>query len=86
MTTAHSNQPFFVVTDDAYGRMLAVLHAGEPFVKTYLTTCPHKNKADCKCPYFRNTLAANGLIVRNCNGVIKPVIHLTLLRQMMETH
>ena len=69
----HAAQPLFAVTDDAYDRMLKRLQDGEPFVKSFLGTCPHSRKADCRCEYYKNILR-DGRIVRDCDGIIKPVV------------
>ena len=73
-----AKQSVFTVTDDAYERMLTSLKNGEPFVKTYITTCRHNNKSDCDCPYFKNTLQ-DDMIIRVIDNVIKPVIPLSML-------
>ena len=73
-------QPFFVVNDEAYARMLKKLQDGEPFVKTFPTTCRHT--ADkCSCMYFSNTLHEGG-IVRKVSMLSdpKPVISLSMLK------
>jgi hypothetical protein len=77
---AYSNQPFYVVTDDAYERMLAKLQSGESFVKTYLNVCPHKSEKECKCVYYKNTLK-DGMIIRGEKPVI-PVSTLLMLKVM----
>jgi len=69
-------QPFYVVTDDAYDRMMDKLLCGERYVKTYLSVCPHKRKKDCKCSFNLNFLK-EGKIVRANKGIIKPVIKLS---------
>ena len=68
-------QPFYVVTDDAYDRMLNKLIKGEP-AYTYITTCPHRNPADCRCPKNENILK-EGRIVRIVDGVEKKVMKLS---------
>lgn len=73
-----SKQPIFTVTDDAYERMLTSLKNGEPFVKTYISTCPHTKKSDCDCLYFKNILQ-DDYIVRIIDNEIKPVIPLSML-------
>jgi hypothetical protein len=79
----HSEQPFFLVDDEAYERMMNKLKSGEKFVKTYLGVCPHPKKQDCKCEYFNNYLDEDGDMVRNVNGTIKPVLSLTILKNTM---
>lgn len=67
------NPPICVVNDEAYSRMLTTLQNGERYVKSYLHTCPHKNKNDCKCVFFLNFLK-DGKMVRSINGELKNVI------------
>ena len=67
-------QPFFVVSDDAYDRMLAKLQRGLP-AYTYLSTCPHRGQP-CACPKSENQLV-DGKIVRTINGVTKRVYKLS---------
>lgn len=67
------NPPICVVNNEAYDRMYASLQNGERYVKSYLNTCPHKNKDDCKCKYFLNFLQDNKM-VRVVNGELKDVI------------
>jgi hypothetical protein len=42
-------------------------------MKSYIGVCPHKEKSKCVCPYYLNYLDENGDMVRNVNGVVKPV-------------
>jgi len=71
-------QPFYVVTDDAYDRMMDKLLCGERYVKTYSEWgCPHSQTTnDCKCSFNLNFLK-EGKIVRANKGIIKPVIKLS---------
>ena len=78
-----NSQPFFLVDDAAYGRMLTKLRAGEPFVKTYFGTCPHKNK-ECKCPYFKNVLEDGCHIVREFGGKRKQVYSITEFKRELK--
>jgi hypothetical protein len=82
----HSEQPFFVVEDAGYNRMMKKLKGGEKSVKTFLTVCPHSSKQDCKCEYFSNYLDEDGDMVRNDNGTIKPVFSLTMIKNIMKKH
>jgi hypothetical protein len=74
-------QPFYVVTDASYDRMMDKLLLTETpshgrvnmAVKTYLGVCPHKTKEDCNCSFNLNFLK-DGKIVRVNKGIIKPVI------------
>jgi len=75
----HKNQPLFVVLDDAYERMWEALTTkGEPFVKTYIGVCPHKSEKKCKCEFFKNILH-DDMIMREVDGVMKPVVSVSLL-------
>jgi hypothetical protein len=76
-------QPFFVINDDGYDRMMKTLRDGAKTVKSYLGTCPHKNKNKCKCVYWENYLNEDGKMVRNVNGVIKPVLSFTMLMNII---
>jgi len=79
----HKNQPFFLVLDDAYERMWEALTTkGEPFVKTYIGFCPHKSEKECKCEFFKNILH-DDMIMREVNGVMKPVVSPSLLNAVL---
>jgi len=80
----HSEQPFFVVDDAGYNRMMKKLKDGEKSVKTFLHGCPHRSKEDCKCEYFSSYLDEDGDMMRNVNGTIKPVISVTMLKNAMK--
>ena len=78
-------QPFFVLNDVAYGRMLDKLKSGSPYEKSYAHTCPHRDPSNCKCKYHVNFLYKcrctnsecqfeNDYIVRCVNGKLKPVL------------
>jgi hypothetical protein len=79
--TQHTNQPFFVVNDEAYNRMMKALRDGEKSVKSYLHVCPHKRKQDCNCEYYENYLDKEGMMVRKVGDTIKPVLSLTMLQK-----
>jgi len=66
VTNMLKEQPFYIVTDDAYNRMLNKLMKAEP-AYTYITTCPHRNPADCWCPNNENILKEGGT-VRTVDG------------------
>ena len=66
-------QPIYCVDDAAYERMMNSLKNGERFVKTYTSFCPHKNGADCDCPFNINFLE-DGAIFRVNGGLKKPVV------------
>jgi len=72
----HAMQPFFVVENESYDRMMAKLKDGQPFVKSFIYHCPHKSKKECQCHFFKNYLDKNGNIVRNVAGQVKPVLKL----------
>jgi len=77
----HANQPFFVVNDEAYNRMMDTLkNKSVKSVKSYIRVCPHKRKEDCKCEFYENYLDDDGCMVRKVGGVIKPVLSLTMLQ------
>ncbi len=75
------SQPFFLVTDDAYERMLNELLKGAPFVKTYINVCPHVGtgsdlktmQSNCNCFFNKNVLNADKKIVRTFGNESKPV-------------
>lgn len=70
---ASYNPPICVVNNEAYYRMYASLQNGDRYVKSYLHTCPNRNKADYKCKFFLNFLKDNKM-VRIVNGELKDVI------------
>ena len=73
MEANYTDQPFFVVLNDAaYDRMLHKLQNGSRFEWSYTGTCPHKRKADCNCVKFMNVLR-DGKIIRIAGGAQKPV-------------
>ena len=84
------SQPFYVVSDDAFLRMMKQLDPKdntEPkkYVKTYTNICPHRNKNDCECPFNLNFLKKKegdefGIIMRVSQGKLKPVVPLSYLR------
>lgn len=77
----HATQPFFVVNDEAYERMMDTLkNKSVKSVKSYIRVCPHKNKADCRCEFYENYLDDDGMMVRKVGGVIKPVFKLSDLK------
>ncbi len=65
-------EPFFVLNDNAYDRILQKLQNGSPYEWTYQGICPHSDPAQCTCPKFMNILR-DGNIIRIVNGVQKPV-------------
>ena len=74
MNTSWENQPFFVITDEAYDRMLQQLQSGEPHVWSYKNICPCSRMEDCRCTKYKNILNAEGKMVRVIGGVQKPVL------------
>jgi hypothetical protein len=66
-------QPFFVLNDEAYNRIMHKLRAGSRYEFTYMGVCPHKSKGDCQCPKMMNVLDESGSLVRIVRGVRKPV-------------
>ena len=75
-------QPYFMVEDASYGRMLRKLLSGERFVWSYVTKCRHGGThGRCDCPKMMNVLK-NGRIVRIANGKQKPVYKASEIMQM----
>ena len=66
-------QPFYVLQDDSYDRMLHKLQNGSDSEWSYTGLCPHRNKNDSECTKFMNVLHDNK-IVRIVNGEQRPVI------------
>lgn len=60
------------VNDEAYARMMDKLKSGEPFVKSYLGTCPHRSARSCKCSFRKNVLVGNE-IMREVEGKMEKV-------------
>jgi hypothetical protein len=81
--TELNNQPFFVIENESFDRMLFSLLNGEKFVKLYISTCPHRVKTDCKCLFSLNFLNQNGKMVRCSNGKLKRVIRQSELQQFL---
>ena len=79
----HMEQPFYLLDDEAHSRMLKKLKEEGGASKSYISVCPHKSKELCKCEYFTNYLDDDGDIVRNVNGVIKPVLSLSMYKQLI---
>jgi len=77
------NPPYCIVNDEAYDRMMATLQSGERYVKSYLTTCPHKQRDECKCIFYLNFLD-NGDMIRSMNGELKIVINVSRFKKMLE--
>ena len=76
------SQPFYVINDEGYNNIFTALTNGERFMKSYIGTCPHKKKEDCKCPFYLNFLK-DGKMVRSVNGEIKEVLSETMFRSQM---
>jgi len=80
-STYFHSQPFFVVTDDAYERLLQKLKRGES-APTYHHGCPSAGKpnpeAHCTCVSFDNVLVKGG-IERRFKNESKPVIPVSVL-------
>lgn len=74
-SSAWRSQPFFVINDEAYARMLRKLRSGSSVEYTYAGVCPH-NRHQCRCPKMANVLR-NGRIVRLVDGEEKPVYSLS---------
>ena len=81
IASIHSSQPFYVVNNEAYQRMLNQLKSGVKTVKTYINHCCHKSK--CECAYFENELDSNGYIYRKMNGITKFVISLDTYKKLL---
>ena len=65
-------QPFFVITDIGYNRILAKLEGGSKGEWSFSGTCPHSSKIHCRCPKMLNVLK-DGKIMRVVKGKLKPV-------------
>ena len=79
----HAEQPFYVLNDEAHSKMLKKLKEEGGASKSYISVCPHKSIELCKCEYFTNYLDDDGDIVRNVNGVIKPVFSVSMYKQLI---
>jgi len=81
-------QPFYVVSDDAYDRM--VLKCEEfGFDKTYTNICSHKDKTKCNCPFNLNVLDKTNRfdfydkqLMRLNKGIYKPVMKLSTIMNL----
>ena len=74
------DQPFFVINDEGYNRMMERLRGGERYAKSFMGVCPHQDSADCRCKFFINFLDKEGNMVRVVNGEVKPVVPLSVVR------
>jgi len=79
----HATQPFFVVNDEAYARMLKTLQDGEPFVKTYLGYCPHYGAKKCRCPSYKNLLKDGKIVREVCPNDFKDVLSVSMIKAKM---
>jgi hypothetical protein len=79
-------QPFFVLNDEAYNRLMHKLRAGSRYEFTYMGACPHKRKRDCQCPEMMNMLDESGSLVRIVRGVRKPVYRMCQVTPPPATH
>ena len=70
-------QPFFVLEDKAYDRILAKLNGGSRFEWSFSGACPHKKKSECRCQRFMNVLGKDRTIVRISEGKQKPVLRMS---------
>ena len=80
----YEDQPFFVINDEAYDRMLQQLQSGESHVWSYKNICPCSRKKDCRCTKHKNILNAEGKMVRVIGGVQKPVLRSSELIAMYQ--
>jgi len=72
----------YAVNDEAYARMMGKLQSGEPFVKSYLGTCPHRSPRFCKCPFNKNVLVGNE-IMREVDGKMEKVWSFSQITALM---
>ena len=68
----YRSQPFFILDDASYDRMMHKLQNGSLFEWSYLGVCPHKKKRHCDCVKFMNVLR-DSKIIRIAGGAQKPV-------------
>ena len=73
-------QPYFVLNDEAFDRIVGKLRAGSRCEWSYMSTsCAHHDKSSCKCPRMMNVLDERGELVRIVNGERKRVYSLSAL-------
>ena len=77
---SQEDQPFFVVENESYDRMMNRLQIGERYVKSYSSAinCPHGKSDHCDCPFSINFLIGEDM-VRADKGEIKPVFRESML-------
>jgi len=80
--SSYYTRPICVVNDEAYNRIFGSLKMGQPYIKSYLHTCPHKNHNECNCIFFLNFLIEDK-VVRTVNGESKNVISETDYRYLI---
>ena len=78
------SQPFYVIEDEGYERMMFKLKTGQRYVKSFVGVCPHREKNDCKCEFALNFLDSKGNMVRCVKGQQKFVLSVTELKQFLE--
>ena len=85
MSSIHSAyfdaQPFFVLDDAAYERILTKLRRGEA-APSFINQCPHEGPnrfSACTCPRFENRLVEDNRLVRVWENKTKPVISFFML-------
>lgn len=77
------NNPFGVLNDEAYDRMLLHLKLYGGTQKSYMSLCPHRTKSKCDCPYETNYLDDDDNIVRDAgDGKTKIVISRSMLNNL----
>jgi hypothetical protein len=82
MVEMWNNQPYFVIDDEAYNRIIDKLMSGTTkYEKTYMTVCKEDCKSKCKCP-FHLSFIKDDMLVRLVNGKIKPVFSLTQIKYL----
>lgn len=79
------NQPFFVVDNEAYDKMMSKLKSGqERYIKSYVSMCPATYQSNCTCPFFINFLDEEGDLIRVVNGTRKYVFAVRDLHSVRE--
>lgn len=80
--TQWNKQPFFVINDEGYNRMMDKLQNGERYVKSFPYKCKASCQAECSCPFQINFLK-DGRMVRCVDGQLRPVFSVSQYRLLV---
>ena len=82
------SRAFWVLSDEAYNRVMAKLNGGSEGEWSYLNLCPHQGPDrwdSCTCPKMLNVAHADWGMCRVVNGTPRPVIPFSVLLALAPT-